>query len=60
VRAVDILHRLVDEWYVFAELRLTVAERTTGETRAFHTAEFFIPANDGRFIARIGHGTDPG
>jgi hypothetical protein len=24
----------------------------------FHTAEFFIPANDGRFIARIGHGTD--
>ena len=26
---------------------------------AFHTAEFFIPANDGRFIARIGHGTDP-
>ena len=26
---------------------------------AFNTAEFYMPANDGRFIARIGHGTDP-
>ena len=34
-------------------------ERIGGRpVRAFHTAEFHIPANDGRFIARIGHGTD--
>jgi hypothetical protein len=29
-----------------------------GRTLAFNTAEFLIPAADGRFIARIGHGTD--
>ena len=28
-------------------------------TLAFHTAEFSVVAKDGRFIARIGHGTEP-
>jgi len=62
VHAVDLLDRVVQEWYVFAELRLTACRRDgagKGGTLAFHTAEFFVPASDGRFIARVGHGTDP-
>jgi hypothetical protein len=62
VLAVDLLHRVVQEWYVFAELALDVRVRTgddAGEVRTFRTAEFCILANDDRFIARIGHGTDP-
>jgi hypothetical protein len=62
VQAVDLLHRVAQEWYVFAELRLTASCRGgagAGRRLAFHTAEFFVPASDGRFIARVGHGTDP-
>jgi hypothetical protein len=61
IRSVVPLYRVTQQWYVFAELRVTASLRgaEAGGTVAFHTAEFFIPANDGRFIARIGHGTDP-
>jgi hypothetical protein len=60
VLSVDMLDRVTQEWYLFAEIRLTVRERGGGGRRlAFHTAEMFIPAHDGRIIARIGHGTDP-
>jgi hypothetical protein len=60
VESVGLLDRVVQEWYVFAELRLTLRPRHgAGGVVALHTAEFFVPANDGRFIVRIGHGTDP-
>jgi hypothetical protein len=59
VRTVQPLYQVTEDWYVFAELRLTVAPRGTDRTIAFHTAEFHMPAKDGRFIARIGHGTEP-
>jgi hypothetical protein len=60
VLSAELLDRIAQEWYLFAELRLTVRDRSgAGEVRAFHTAEIFVPAHDGRFIARIGHGTDP-
>jgi hypothetical protein len=60
VAAVEPLYRAAEEWYIFAEVRITVTPRRSGGgSIAFHTAEFHIPANDGRFIARIGHGTDP-
>jgi hypothetical protein len=62
IRNVTPLDRVAEEWYVFAELRLTVSPREgadAGRELSFHTAEFHMPANDGRFIARIGHGTDP-
>jgi hypothetical protein len=62
VERVDLLARVVQPWYVFAETRWTVRPRTAGgagSSIAFHTAEFLIPAADGRFIARVGHGTDP-
>ena len=58
VIAVDQLERVIEEWYVFAELRLTLRIRDSGETVAFNTAEFQVPAKDGLFIAHIGHGTD--
>jgi hypothetical protein len=58
----ELLRRVAREWYVFSEIRMTVRPRggaDAGQTLAFHTAEFFAPAHDGRFVARIGHGTDP-
>ena len=62
VAAVEVLDRVAEDWYVFAELRIRANVREgdgAGRSTAFHTAEFHMPANDGRFIARIGHGTDP-
>lgn len=59
IQSVQALDRVAEDWYVFGELRMTAARRSGGgEILTFNTAEFFIPANDGRFIARIGHGTD--
>ena len=59
VRSVDVLSLVAEDWYVFAEVRVTLKVRATGEVLGFNTAEFHMPAADGRFIARIGHGTDP-
>jgi hypothetical protein len=59
VRSIQPLYKVIEDWYVFAELRITVTPRAGGGTRAFHTAEFHMPAKDGRFIARVGHGTEP-
>jgi hypothetical protein len=59
IRSIQPLYQVTEDWYVFAELRITVARRGADETLAFHTAEFHVPAKDGRFIARIGHGTEP-
>jgi hypothetical protein len=61
--SVDLLRRVAQDWYVFSELRYTVRSRRSrdqGGAYSFHTAEFFIPGPDGRFVVRIGHGTDPG
>jgi hypothetical protein len=57
VRAVDLLRRVVQDWYVFAEMRMRMTGRD-GSPFEYRVAEFFIPASDGRFIARLGHGTD--
>jgi len=59
VRTVQPLYQVAEDWYVFSELRITVAPRGGRGALAFHTAEFHVPAKDGRFIARIGHGTEP-
>jgi hypothetical protein len=60
VSSVDLMDRVVQEGYVFAELRFTMRRRDgSGETVGFHTAEFFVPGRDARFMVRIGHGTDP-
>ena len=59
IQSVQPLCQVIEDWYVFAELRVTAAPRNGTGAVAFHTAEFHIPAKDGRFIARIGHGTEP-
>jgi hypothetical protein len=59
VRSVQPLCQVTEDWYVFAELRIVVAPRGSTGTLAFNTAEIHLPAKDGRFIARIGHGTEP-
>ena len=53
------IHLITTEWYVFTELRIEVQQRRGRGALTFHTSEFHLPAKDGRFIARIGHGTDP-
>jgi hypothetical protein len=59
IRSVQPLCHAIEDWYAFAELRLTVAPRGGSGTCTFHIAEFHVVARDGRFIARIGHGTEP-
>ena len=59
IRDVRQVHLVASDWYVFAELRITADRRDGSGAVSFHTAEFHVPARDGRFIARIGHGTDP-
>jgi len=59
IQSVQPLCQVIEDWYVFAELRITAAPQAGTGTIAFHTAEFHLPAKDGRFIARIGHGTEP-
>ena len=59
VLSVDLLHRVVQDWYVFAETRV-VARSSAGDGGqvAFNLAEFSVIARDGTFFVRIGHGTD--
>jgi hypothetical protein len=59
VRSLEKLSQVTEDWYVFAELRWEVTERATGDRFAFHTAEMWMPAKTGTFIARVGHGTEP-
>jgi hypothetical protein len=61
IKSVEPLDRVTQDWYIFAELRITAARRGRGVSGqcSFHTAEFLVPANDGRFIACLGDGTDP-
>lgn len=61
VQSVDLLERVVQDWYVFAEVRVNVSASRgePSDVLAFHIAEFLVLAKDGRFIVRIGHGTDP-
>jgi len=59
VRSARSIQLVTTEWYVFSELRIYVQHRDNGAPIAFNTAEFHVTAKDGRFIARIGHGTEP-
>jgi hypothetical protein len=61
VISVDIIYRLVQDWYLFSELRYKVRVRTgsdAGSVVTFNTAEFTVFAPDGRGLVRTGHGTD--
>jgi len=54
---VDYLHRVMQEWYLFAEMRVEMRDRD-GKQLAFNSADFFVPARDNRIIVQTGHGTD--
>jgi hypothetical protein len=61
INSVEMLRRVAQHWYVFAELRTTVTVREgaeAGRTLSFNTAGWFAPGHDGQFLVRIEHGTD--
>jgi hypothetical protein len=58
---VELLERVVQDWFVFAEVRVAAIARGgahDGQQVGFNLAELLIPGPDGRVVARIGHGTD--
>ena len=58
--SVQLLHRVTQPWYLFAETRLTVRDRgDRGRVRAFHTAQIHAPGKSGSLIACLGWGTTP-
>lgn len=54
---VEYLHRVMQEWYLFAEIRLELRDRD-GRDLALNSADYFVPARDNRIIVQTGHGTD--
>jgi hypothetical protein len=60
VRDVQLVNRVAESWYLFAELHWTVEERA-GDRRTleFCTAETAPIDSDGRYWVRTGSGTDP-
>ncbi|SKB97153.1 nuclear transport factor 2 family protein [Sphingopyxis flava] len=58
VLELDIANIVTGDWYVFAELRWVVRERSReGQVRIFHTAEFLPVSNQSVFSGRVGFGT---
>ena len=57
VSKVDYLHRVMQDWYLFAEIRVEMRDRD-GNELAFNSADFFVPARNNRIIVQTGHGTD--
>lgn len=57
--SVELLHRVTQPWFLFAETRLTVRERSSDATRAFHVAEILAPGKSGTLVGTLGWGTDP-
>ena len=61
IRSTDVLHRLSQDSYLFAETRISASPRhgaEAGSDIAFNTAEWFAHGDDGTLV-RMGHGTDP-
>lgn len=59
--AADVAQSLVRDWYLFYELRLQLRPRSgerQGKTLQTRVAEFLAMADDGRFEARCGYGTE--
>ena len=57
----DILHRLSQDSYLFAETRITARQKQgveDGSIVSFNTAEWFAQGEEGTLV-RMGHGTDP-
>ena len=52
---VELIIRLIDRWYIFAELRWRYDEQ--GEAKMFRTADVFVPTPENEVIAQLGIGT---
>jgi hypothetical protein len=60
VRDIQIINRVAEPWYVFAELHWIVEERAEGgRTLEFCTAEISPLDPEGKYWIRTGAGTDP-
>jgi hypothetical protein len=63
VQSADVLERVAQDWYLFAEVRVEVKARRSDSNAhrlAFHTVSLFVPGREDKFIVHIGHGTDLG
>jgi hypothetical protein len=56
---VQLVNRVAESWYVFAELQWKVEERSSGLTLAFCTADLNSIDADRKYWVRTGAGTDP-
>jgi len=58
VLALDIVRIVVTDWYAFAELHWHVREKASGKAMRMHTVEMLPILAPGKFVARIGWGTE--
>jgi hypothetical protein len=56
---IEMVNRVVETWYVFAELRWIVEERATGRKLEFCTADLNSMDPERKYWVRTGAGTDP-
>jgi hypothetical protein len=62
IRAIEIVNRIAESWFLFSELHWTVEHRDgsrAGEVVEFCTADLAPIDSDGKFWVRTGAGTDP-
>lgn len=60
-RVIDLhlVNRVIDTWYLFAELHWLVEDRQSGSRREFCTADLVSIDDDRKYWVRTGSGTDP-
>jgi ketosteroid isomerase-like protein len=56
---IQLVNRVAESWYVFAELHWTVEERSSGRKLEFCTADLNSIDADRKYWVRTGAGTDP-
>jgi hypothetical protein len=56
---IQLVNRVAESWYVFAELHWQVEERSSGRTLEFCTADLNSIDADRKYWVRTGAGTDP-
>jgi hypothetical protein len=58
VVSADLLSLVVQEWYLFHEIRVVWQPRDGGPRLASNIAEYFVVGKHDLFFVRVGHGTD--
>jgi hypothetical protein len=58
VVSADLLSLVIQEWYLFHEIRVVFQPKDGGTPLACNIAEFFVLGKRGDIFLRIGHGTD--